>query len=419
MATLFQNPESTNFLRHSRIPLLSCRQQLKASLGLMRSKRFVSVFVTVLGLVGMLSCGGTHVPPPAPVTPTGQILYVINSGTVTTYSIDANSLAATPVEQPVSVVPPPASLMQFDPSPDDHYLYVVWSDGQSLQHLSVFQTDSFGVPQLPAVQVLNADSLSQFNMHPSGKFAYMLEVTTSNNLYQAQIRLFDVQGSRGMLAENPKVQGIYAPAPYWPVFLYGFSTNGNQLYDTSTLTTGTSVYRQRSINSNNGFLGRDSQILLVSQENEVVLGQLIVEQYQAGGNPSLRYLNVYPNTPNPTKASIHCTMQMLSFCATANNIQLDPGGHYLFMTDPETQAVHIAAINLSGHKLTDTGNSIPMTSETPGFAFSPDGSIVYAMLAGDHNLHFYHFDKRSGSLSESSPPIPLALNSGICPALYQ
>ena len=386
----------------------------------MRGKRFVFVMPSVLGLAAMLSCGsGPASPMSPPPNPTGQILYIINSGTVTTFAVDASSLSATSVELPIELVPPPALLLQFDPSPDDHYVYAVWSDGQNIQHLSVFQTDSFGVPQLPAIQVLNADSLSQFNMHPSGRFAYMLEVTTANTLYRASIRLFNVRGSGGMLQESSKVQGSYAPAPIWPVFLYGFSTTGNELYDTSTLENGSSVYRQRSINSNNGFLGSDTQLLEVNSEQQVAIGQVIVDQYQSDSGPGQSYLNIYPNTPNPKKASIHCAIHMLSYCATASNVQLAPGGHYLFLSDPATQSIHIAAINLSGHKLTDTGHSIPMTYQTPGVAFSPDGSILYAMVAGDRSLHFYQFDKNSGTISESSVPIPLGSDSGFCPAEYR
>src|SRR5579863_3314561 len=352
----------------------------------LRSQQPVFVLLFVLGILSLVGCGTSHAPQGSSPSPSGQILYVVDAGTITTYSVDPGSLAATPLEQPVALVPAPASLLQFDPSPDDHHVYAVWLDGQSVQHLSAFQTDSLGVPQLPAIQVLNADSLSQFNMHPGGRFAYMLKVTSSNNLYQASIRLFNAKEGSGMLTENPNLQGSYSSASYWPVFLYGFSTNGTQLYDTSTLTTGASVYRQRSINTSTGFLGHDRQLLQVNAGEEVVLGQVMVDHY-VGGTARDGYLKVYPVTPNPTRSSINCTFQMLSFCSTGTDVQLDRGGHYLFITDPPTQAVHVAALHMSGHRITDTGSSLPMTSQTPGFAFSQDGSIVYAILRDDNSLH--------------------------------
>jgi hypothetical protein len=361
----------------------------------------------------LLSCGSST-KSVAPVRQSEQILYVITDGIVTTYSVDADSLMATAVEQPVVLIPATASLVQFDPSPSDHFVYAVWSDGQNLQHLSVFRTDSSGVPQLPAIQVLNADYLSQFNMHPSSRFAYMLEVTSSNGVYSADIRLFHAQPREGTLKEDPRIQGSYGPAYIWPAFLYGFSTDGSKLYDTSMLTTG-EVYRERWIDLKTGTLGNDTEILNASSGEDVVIGKLIVAQYQSDSSVDLSYTDILPDVPNP-QAVVHCTFTMLSFCATASNVQLDRSANYLFFTDPATQAIHIAAISLSGRKITDTESMMPMTSQTPGFVFSPDETIVYAMIKNDDSVHFYHFDQTSGSLTEGGAPLAIAPGSGICPA---
>jgi WD40 repeat protein len=377
--------------------------------------RLVVWFSVTFGISTMLGCGGTNTSSASPA-PVSEILYAITSGIVSTYSIDPSSLAATSVEQPVPLISASSFLIQFDPSPDDHYVYVVWSDAQSLQHLSVFRTDSSGVPQLPAIQTLNANSLSQFNMHPNGRFAYMLEVTASNNGYQGDIRLFKVQQGQGTLKESSQIQGSYGPSPYWPASLYGFSSDGTKLYDTSTVVTG-SVYRQRAINLTTGVLGADKQIFQATGKSEVVIRNVIVDQYLTS-NTADNFLAIYPNTPNPAKATIRCTMAMLSACATASNVQLDPSGRYLFLTDPVTRTVQIATFHLSTRRIRNTNYSMPMPSQTPGFAFSPDGSIVYS-LADDQSVHFYHFDAQSGALSEAGTPLPLASGSGFCPARYR
>ena len=109
---------------------------------------------------------------------------------------------------------------------------------------------------------------------------------------------------------------------------------------------------------------------------------------------------------------------MLSYCGSTTNVQLDRSGKYLFFTDPTTAAIHVARINVTKHRLVDTGSSMPMTSQTPGFAFNRDGSIVYAMQT-DGNLHFFHVDASSGALTEGGTPLPLAQGSGICPARHQ
>ena len=375
----------------------------------------VFAFSLLLGGMMLLSCGGEAKSLDS-ATQSEDILYVITNGTVTTYSVDAASLAVSAVEQPVTLIPVTASLIQFDPSPSDQFVYTVWLDGQNLQHLSVFQTDSSGVPQLPAIQVLNADFLSQFNMHPSGRFAYMLEVTNTQDEYSADIRLFHTQLDEGTLKEDPQIQGSYGPAYYWPAFLYGFSIDGTKLYDTSMIATD-SIYREHPINRRTGTLGNDTEILSVDSGEEVVIGKLIIAQYQNDTSVNLSYTDILPDTPNP-QAMIHCTVTMLRFCVTASNIQLDRSGHYLFFTDPATQAVHVAAIDLPGSKIVDTNNKMPMTSQTPGFAFSPDEKIVYALLAGDGSVHFYHFDEYTGSLSEGGAPLAVVAGSGICPAQH-
>ena len=372
-------------------------------------------FLFVLGLSGLLSCGGSG----APITsakPSSDVLYVIDNGSATTYSIDPGSLTATVIEQPVAIVPPPATLLQFDPAPHDHFVYTVWSDVQSVQHLSIFQTNSSGVPQLPAIQTLDADSLSQFNMRPAGQFAYMLQVTSSNGQYYAKIRLFSVIPPSGRLKENPQLQGMYGPSPIWPALLYGFSPDGTKLYDTSTVPTG-SVYRERLINKKNGTLGVDSPLITLNSNEDVAIGAVIAVQHQNSSSPNQAYLDIFPNTPNPRR-TLHCTMAMLAYCATATNVQLDRTGKFLLLTDPATGAIHVASMNLSQRKIVDTGNSMPMTSQTPGFAFNQNGSIVYSMQT-DGNVHFFHFDASTGALTEAGTPIPIAQGSGICPAHYQ
>jgi hypothetical protein len=378
-------------------------------------RRSVSAFVLLAILWSILGCGGGDKSAPAL---SGQVLYVLNGPTVSTYSVDPSSLTATPLEQPVNLLAQGGSLIQADASPNDHHFFLVWSDGQSVQHLYVFATDSSGVPQLPPTQVLNADLLSQFNMHPSGRFAYMLQVSSANNQYTASIRLFHAEGS-GLLKEDPTVQASYGPSYDWPVFLDGFSADGGKLYDTSSLT-GTSVYREHPIDVHTGALGKELQLLSTSGKTSVVIGRkIIINQYAGSADPQNNYLDILQNAPNPTHPLIHCTYQMLSFCGTATNLRLDHFSQYLFMTDPVTNAIHVAYVNLVAGTITDTGNSIPMTAQVPGFTFSPDGSLVYALLASDNSLHFYQFNANTGSLTEGGTPLPLTAGQGFFAARYQ
>jgi hypothetical protein len=364
----------------------------------------------------LVSCGGSgnnNAQSSSP-TPGPQILYVLSDGTVATYSVDPNTLSFTAVGTPVSFVPT-ASLMQFEPSPNDHFLYVLWSDAQSQEHLSVYGTDSSGVPQTPPVQTLDVSSLYQFNIHRSGRFAYMMEVTNSNGLYTSEIRLFQANSTTGVLSKNSQIQGTYGPDYYWPASLYGLSSDGGKLYLSLNSPQGT-AYRERSVNQHTGTLSSEVRFYAPGHHwGEPVIGKkLMVDDYRTSSSPG--YLNVFPNAPNPRQAFIHCTSAMLGACETATNVQLDPSGHYLFLTDPTTQLIHVSGINLTGHRIADTGNSIPFTAETPGFSFSPDGTLVYAILASDSSVHVYGFDSGSGALTPGPSPLPLPASGGICPA---
>src|ERR1700684_2689862 len=173
----------------------------------MKWLRILSAFVPLLCGCILTSCGmanhGTSPGNPTPSVSSSQVLYAINNGAVSTYALDVNALTFNPVEQPINLIPN-GSLVQFVPAPNDDFLYVLWADPGNRQHLSVFATDSSGVPQTPAVQTLDAPSLYQFNIHRSAHFAYMMQVDNSGAEYVSTLRMFQINSSNGKLHEYPQ-----------------------------------------------------------------------------------------------------------------------------------------------------------------------------------------------------------------------
>ncbi len=376
-----------------------------------------STFLPLVSGCILLSCQGM----PNQSTPsTGaspQILYVIDNSIVSTYAVDNNALTFTSMGQPINLIPT-GSLIQFVPAPDDDFLYVLWSDAANQQHLSVFATDASGIPQTPAVQTLDAPSLYQFNIHRSGRFAYMIQVGESGAEYTSTMRLFYVNSADGKLREDPKLQGSYGPYDILPASLYGFSADGTKIYLSRQNSQGP-FYEQRPLNTKNGTPGPDVVLYQpaggqLSSDMLVIGAQVMVDEHRAPG--ATDYIDVLPLVPRPRHHLFRCTVSMLTACATATNVQLDRAGKYLFLTDPPTQQVHVARIHLGAKKVEDTGNSIPMTAETPGFVFSPDGNLVYAMLASDSSLHVYSFNPASGQITDGAAPLPIGSNVGFCPA---
>jgi len=351
---------------------------------------------------------------PAP-TPAAarEILYVVDNGEVTTYTIDTEDLAPFMAGGLVNLLPTSSALLQLLPSPDDHFLYVLWSDNGQQEHLATYATDVSGIPQLPALQILNVSSVSQLNIHPSGEFVYAMQLTSSSKMYTTTILLFDVLPS-GMLEPNPHVQGEYGPS-VMPTLLYGVGPDGTELYLQSDEANGP-LYWERKVNGDDGTLAANVLLFRPPGDDSVVFGRTLIIDYQNEMDcPQPRYVDVLPNQPQPPGPLIQCRSAMLAACGAASNVQLDPSGMYLFLTDTEAQQVRVAKINLSRHAITDTGSFLPFSAQTPGFSFSPDGTLVYAFLASDLSVHIFGFDRTSGRLVEGPTPIPMSASAGFLP----
>jgi hypothetical protein len=315
---------------------------------------------------------------------------------------------------PTNLIAASSFVLQLLPSPNDDFLYVLWSDSQGREYLSAYATDLSGVPQTPPLQTLNVSSLTQLNVDPTGTFAYALQLEDSAAGYTSTILLFHASAS-GMLTFDPNIQGVYGPSLF-PTVLYGLSAAGGELYLRSE-DTNNSEYWQRSVSPQSGSLAPDVLLFQAPGQDSVVLGTKVIIEYQSAMSCSQpRSVYVLPNQPDPT-AQIVCSSSMLDACGTVTNVQLDPSGQYLFLTDPESQRVRVAQINLQKRAITDTGSSLPFTAQTPGFAFSPDGILVYAWLTTDFRLHVYRFDQTTGKLREGSTSVAMPQCGGFLPAL--
>jgi hypothetical protein len=378
---------------------------------------FLRICSALLSGCILLSCQGMQNHSAPSNGASSQVLYVINNGDISTYAVDKNALTFASSGPAVNLVPT-GSLVQFVPAPHDDFLYVLWSDAGNQEHLSVYATDISGTPLTPALQTLDAPFLYQFNIHRSARFAYMLQVSELSGEYSSTVRLFYVNSADGKLHEDPKLQGSYGPYDVSPASLYGFSTDGTKIYLSRQNSQGP-FYEQRSLNTQSGAVGPDVVLYQpaggwINSDMLVIGTQVMVDQHRAPQGTG--YLDVLPVIPRPRHHLFRCTASMLPACETATNVQIAPPGKYLFLTDPATQKVHVAQIHFRAKKIEDTGNSIPMTAETPGFAFSPDGTLVYAVLASDSSVHVYSFNSASGQLIDGASPLPIGSNYGFCPA---
>jgi hypothetical protein len=296
-------------------------------------------------------------------------------------------------------------------SPNDHFIYLIAYNTNLSTHLSVYPTDATGVPQAPSTQELSFNGFYGMEFDPRANFAYAVfafPVGAYNTNTAYHIRRYLVNSTNGKLI-NPVSEAKYvlpsnSSGEYCSFGTVGFNPAATTLYaemfcgshDSSSVT-----YYERSVNATTGALGPDVQVYGWSNGNlgyeyvQFVANHMFdfaVPGYQAGTNS----VNVYPIVPNTKTPTIHCTGAMLEACGNATGVT-HPSGKYVFMgISPDI--TQIDKVELSAHRIVDTGNYIPY-----GFPrFSPDGSVVYTtnnLSNGDFDIEIYGFNATTSGVT--------------------
>lgn len=196
-----------------------------------------SILSLLLTATVWVSCGGAGASAgPGPQATSGvEILYVIQGSSIATYRIDGVTAALTPAGLPVATDGPDFSALV--PSPDGHFVYQDWGDAAG-GHVRAYRTDVSGVPQLPLVQSLELPVAGTLMMHPSGRLAYYMHEgvvgDSETGTMVADIWAFQVDAKTGQLTQSAgPVASSSGPAMFWSDSLYGFSSDGTQLYEYS------------------------------------------------------------------------------------------------------------------------------------------------------------------------------------------
>ena len=172
----------------------------------------------------------------------------------------------------------------------------------------------------------------------------MMQVSNVSAEYISTVRLFYVNSADGKLHEDPTLQGSYGPYDVLPASLYGFSADGTKIYLSRQNSQGP-FYEQRSLNTKSGTVGPDVVLYQpagswINSDTLVIGTQVMVDEHRASG--ATGYIDVLPLAPRPRHHLFRCTAAMLPACETATDVQIDPTGQYLFLTDPPTQQVHVS-----------------------------------------------------------------------------
>jgi hypothetical protein len=346
-----------------------------------------------------------------------EVLYVQQNTNILTYNVNASTLQADEVGQPLALTGN-AAIVQVIPSPDGHFVYVRTGTDYTQASVSVYATDSLGVPQVTALQSVGPAAITQFTIDPNGRFAYMVEyTTTSQGSFLYGVRLFTIKTSTGKLTESPQVQLKYGPSFYCAPSLEGFYPNGGEIqYSIFCTPSGASLarYYKRSINSRTGAWGSPSEFYSFNDNNSGINSDEV--RLSARSINDLNVLNtqtslrIYPPTGGKTPL-IDCTSTMLTACGQASQFWQDISGQYLFLS--VNGNLEIVGVDLNNKQIVDFGNLINLTPH-----FSPDDSILYGAAYGTAAyVQIYGFNANTGGLTAGNRISVPATLWNIFPAL--
>jgi hypothetical protein len=357
-----------------------------------------------------------------------ELLYVQEGSNVVTYSVNSGTAAtkklgtlATNFEYVLSV------------NRSGSFLYILGFTSDTAESFSVYALTSAGVPVAKPVQTLVVKpALTQFVIHPNGKFAYAEYSWTDNGggpcqgTYYADIVLYTINPKTGKLTNTTKPVANFPCNSYAVTYIFGLNSTGTKLYidnypADAQYDDANFIYYYSTINTATGALGPQvqfwSDIVSPNGERSAFTNSLIAQSAQQNNESEpAPQINIYPNALDPTTPTINCTSSMLSICGdmiaagdTATGLYFHPSGKYLFAIDISTNEVPIIYISLALKKLEASSSSIPGNPST--VAFSPDGLLVYAIEGSE--ILVYVFNPHTGLLtartSVAAPDVGLIL----------
>jgi hypothetical protein len=347
-----------------------------------------------------------------------HVFYLTIGSSIITYNVDPTTGIPTQVGTPLTIAGVPF-IGSIVPAPNDHFIYVFLPNGNSYS-LSVYDTDTSGVPQTPAVQTLSAQGW-QLMIHPDGKYAYVLKTVSGQQGYSSTLYLYHVNPTTGVLTKDPTIQAKYGPDYFYMESLVSFSKSGTRLYDDwSVQFDGENNYNYsyHVVDQTTGQLGADVGTIFAPSNftglDETFFTTTYILDLHNDNSGQGSTLNVYRNVKNPKQPYFVCGQAMLNACGNANNYWLSADQKYVFL--PDTNDIAIGFIDGTNKRITQTG-TIP---GNPFLYVSPDDQLIYAVDGTTNVLQVYLFNSTSGVVTAGGSTAINSTNGyGLYPAVRQ
>ena len=329
-------------------------------------------------------------------TTSRHVFYFTSNSTITTYNVDPTTGTPSQVGSPITIANA-KWIGNISTTPNGHFIYVLWPDANYNYWISVYATNSYGVPRSTPAQKLSAPSW-QMMIHNSGKYAYVMQTNSGSNGYSETLYLYHIDPTTGVLTQDPKIQATYGPDNFYTESLVSFNKAGTRLYDLwSSSFDGENnySYSAHTINTTTGQLSPDVGTIFTASNYAGVDQQYFTSKYilNLHNDGGYSQLNVYANVKNPQQPLFTCTQAMLNACGAAYNYWLSVDESYVFL--PETSDIAIGRIDGSTNQIVETG-TIPTGGNVYLFPFNRDNRLIYADM-GNGEIQVYVFDSTNGT----------------------
>ncbi|HEY1657743.1 MAG TPA: hypothetical protein VGG14_05315 [Candidatus Sulfotelmatobacter sp.] len=364
-------------------------------------------------------------PSSAPV----QVVYVIDSATLTTYNINSQTLQATEVGTltlPESVYP------GIFASQNGKFLYYTAFENYSQQgqKLYVYQTNASGVPNSTPVQTLSVTRLGGLVIDPVSNFIYAeFAGPQGSEDTPYAIERYVVDPATGKISQ-PVVEAKYSLASsegglFCSLSIMNVNSAGTELYDgipCSNPFGEQAAYNERAITASTGALAPDVQIYSwnndesESTQSVYFVKNLLFDFVDNYGETNANQVNIYPIQPNVTTPVISCGTDQFAPCGDFIDALVHPSAQYVFLTDP-TSTTYIGKVNLNLRQINPESSSIPYEVQ----AFSPDGTIAYGAndVNGALDIEIYGFNAATGAVTQGGTiSVPSDLDSWVAAERY-
>ena len=252
-----------------------------------------------------------------------HVFYLARGSSIATYNVDPTTGVPTQVGSPLIISG--ARFTEMIPSPNGRFIYVFWPDAKNNFWLSVYDTNTYGVPGSTAVQTLPAQGW-QLMFHPNGKYAYILQTVSGQQGYSSTLYLYYVDPTTGVLTQNPNIQATYGPDYFYLESLVSFNKTGTRLYDLWSVSfdgENNYYYSYHPVDTTTGLLRPDVGTVFTASNFTGLDQQYITTSFILNLDNQNNYqgsvLKVYRNVKNPQHPYFVCNQAMLNACSTANN----------------------------------------------------------------------------------------------------